>query len=169
MIITRLNWLEQVSNSIPDHASEVKSRLLDAFTNSVLDEVDAHACALVAAIASNNGELAFEISMNGPLMGTVEREAAKTAAAVAAVDSVLNFFDDLKLIQRYTSDVAVIPEGVSSVKYAMYTLTAGIVYASPATVKECYRFLTANSVYAPSIIAIAKIAAVVSSINKIAI
>ena len=56
-----MNWVEQIKNSIPDHAKDIRLNLDAVINRSGLDEVDAHACALAAAIAAGNGELAFEI------------------------------------------------------------------------------------------------------------
>jgi len=83
-----MNWVDDVKNSIPDHAKDIRLNLDSVINRSGLDEVDAHACALAAAIASSNGELAYEIQHNGPLRGTDEREAAKTAAALMGMNNV---------------------------------------------------------------------------------
>ena len=58
-----MSWVDQVKESIPDHAKDIKLNLDAVMNRSGPDEVDAHACAFAAAIAANNGDLAFEISI----------------------------------------------------------------------------------------------------------
>ena len=82
------DWVANVKESIPDHSKDIKLNLDAVINRSGLDLVDAHACALAAAIAAGNGELAFEIQMNGPLMGAEEREAAKSAASLMGQNNV---------------------------------------------------------------------------------
>ena len=80
--IQNRTWIDAVAESLPEHSSALGEQLRGSFDNlpSTLSLVDAHAVALVAAISSGNGELAFEIGMNGPLMGTEQRETAKATA-----------------------------------------------------------------------------------------
>ena len=61
-----MSWVDQVKESIPDHAKDIKLNLDAVINRSGLDEVDAHACAMAAAISAGNGELAYENGMNGP-------------------------------------------------------------------------------------------------------
>jgi hypothetical protein len=66
-------WVDVVKTSIPEHLSYLERNFEIAMTQHGLDEIDAHGCALAAALASGNAELAFEISMNGPLFGKDEQ------------------------------------------------------------------------------------------------
>ena len=61
------NWIEQVKESIPDHAKDIRLNLDSAINRSPLDPVDTHAVAYVSALAAGNGGLAFEIEHNSPL------------------------------------------------------------------------------------------------------
>jgi alkyl hydroperoxide reductase subunit D len=129
-----MSWVDQVKESIPDHAKDIKLNLDAVINRSGLDEVDAHACAMAAAISAGNGELAYEIGMNGPLMGTPEREAAKTAAALMGMNNVYYPFVDMTgdanlkglppglRMQAYATH-----GGVSKLKFEMYALCASIV------------------------------------------
>ena len=74
-----MSWVEQIKESIPDHAKDIKLNLDAVINRSGLDDVDAHACAFAAAVAAGKGDLAFEISMNGPLAGTPEGSSCRTA------------------------------------------------------------------------------------------
>jgi hypothetical protein len=68
------NWVNTLTVSLPEYANELGKQIEVAMTEQVLDDIDAHACALGAAIATGNGELAFEIAMSDTLRGTEIRE-----------------------------------------------------------------------------------------------
>ena len=169
-----MSWVEQVKESIPDHSKDIKLNLDAVMNRSGLDEVDAHACAFAAALAANNGDLAFEISMNGPLMGTDEREAAKTAAALMGMNNIYYPFVEM----TEDADLKGLPPGlrmnayanhggVSKKKFEMYALAASIVGKCHFCVKNHYDVLKKEGMTVLELQAVGKIAAVVSAINKI--
>lgn len=170
-----MNWVDQVKASIPDHAKDIKLNLDAVINRSGLDEIDAHACALAAAISAGNGELAYEISMNGPLMGTPEREAAKTAAALMGMNNVYYPFvemtsdENLKglpaglRMQAYATH-----GGVSKKKFEMYALCASIVGKCHFCVKSHYDILKNEGMTVQQLQAVGKIAAVINAVGKVA-
>lgn len=170
------NWVENVKESIPDHAKDIKLNLDSVINRSGLDTIDAHACALAAAIMAGNGELAFEIQMNGPLMGAPEREAAKTAAALMGMNNVYYPFvemtgdENLKglpaglRMQAYATN-----GGVSKKKFEMYALCASIVGKCHFCVKSHYELLKKEGMTVQELQAVGKIAAVINSIGKVAL
>lgn len=170
-----MNWVDQVKASIPDHAKDIKLNLDVVINRSGLDEIDAHACALAAAISAGNGELAYEISMNGPLMGTPEREAAKTAAALMGMNNVYYPFvemtsdENLKglpaglRMQAYATH-----GGVSKKKFEMYALCASIVGKCHFCVKSHYDILKNEGMTVQQLQAVGKIAAVINAVGKVA-
>ena len=171
-----VSWVDEVKNSIPDHAKDIKLNLDAVINRSGLEEVDAHACALAAAIMSNNGELAYEISMNGPLLGTPEREAAKTAAALMAMNNTYYPFvemtgdEQLKgLPAGLRMNAYATNGGVSKVKFEMYALAASVVGKCHFCIKSHYELLKKEGMTVQQLQAVGKIAAVVGAINKIAI
>jgi alkyl hydroperoxide reductase subunit D len=142
---------------------------------SGLDEVDAHACAFAAAVAAGNGDLAFEISMNGPLMGTDEREAAKTAASLMGMNNIYYPFVEM----TEDADLKGLPPGlrmnayanhggVSKKKFEMYALAASIVGKCHFCVKNHYDVLKKEGMTVLELQAVGKIAAVINAIGKIA-
>lgn len=170
-----MSWVDQVKESIPEHAKDIKLNLDAVMNRSGLDEVDAHACAFAAAIAANNGDLAFEISMNGPLMGTDEREAAKTAAALMGMNNVYYPFVEM----TEDSDLKGLPPGlrmnayanhggVSKKKFEMYALAASIVGKCHFCVKNHYDVLKKEGMTVTELQAVGKIAAVVAAVGKVA-
>ncbi len=169
-----MNWIEDVKNSIPDHAKDIKLNLDSVINRSGLDEVDAHACALAAAIASSNGELAYEIQHNGPLRGTQEREAAKTAAALMGMNNVYYPFVEMtgdetlkKTPPGLRMNAYATHGGVSKKKFEMYALAASIVGKCHFCVKSHYDILKNEGMTVTELQAIGKIASVVVAVSKI--
>jgi alkyl hydroperoxide reductase subunit D len=171
-----MNWIEDVKNSIPDHAKDIKLNLDSVVNRSGLDEVDAHACALAAAIASSNGELAYEIQHNGPLRGTQEREAAKTAAALMGMNNVYYPFVEMtgdetlkKTPPGLRMNAYATHGGVSKKKFEMYALAASIVGKCHFCIKSHYDILKNEGMTVTELQAVGKIAAVVTALGKVAI
>jgi alkyl hydroperoxide reductase subunit D len=171
-----MSWVDQVKESIPDHAKDIKLNLDAVINRSGLDEVDAHACAFAAAIAASNGDLAFEISMNGPLMGTDEREAAKTAAALMAMNNVWYPFVEMAADESMKGlpaglrmNAYATHGGVSKKKFEMYALAASIVGKCHFCVKSHYDILKNEGMTTQELMAVGRIAAVIAAIGKIAI
>ena len=114
--------------------------------------------------------------MNGPLMGSVEREAAKTAAALMGMNNVYYPFvemtgdENLKglpaglRMQAYATH-----GGVSKKKFEMYALCASIVGKCHFCVKSHYDILKKEGMSVQELQAVGKIAAVINAIGKIAI
>jgi len=171
-----MSWVEQVKESIPDHSKDIKLNLDSVMNRSGLDEVDAHACAFAAALAAGNGDLAFEISMNGPLLGTDEREAAKTAASLMGMNNVYYPFvemtedPDLKgLPPGLRMNAYANHGGVSKKKFEMYALAASIVGKCHFCVKNHYDVLKKEGMTVTELQAVGKIAAVVAAVGKVAL
>lgn len=171
-----MSWVDQVKESIPDHAKDIKLNLDAVMNRSGLDEVDAHACAFAAAVASGNGDLAFEISMNGPLAGTDEREAAKTAAALMGMNNVYYPFVEM----TEDSDLKGLPPGlrmnayanhggVSKKKFEMYALAASIIGKCQFCIKNHYDLLKKEGMTVTELQMVGKIAAVINAVGKVAI
>lgn len=171
-----MSWVDAVKNGIPDYAKDIKLNLDSVINRSGLDEVDAHACALAASIMSGNGELTYEIQMNGPLAGQPEREAAMTAAALMGMNNVYYPFVDMTedpnlkglpaglRMQAYATH-----GGVSKKKFEMYALCASIVGKCNHCVKSHYDILRGEGMTVQELQAVGKIAAVINSIGKIAL
>ena len=171
-----MSWVDQVKESIPDHAKDIKINLDAVINRSGLDDVDAHACAFAAAVAAGNGDLAFEISMNGPLAGTPEREAAKTAAALMGMNNVYYPFvemtedPDLKgLPPGLRMNAYANHGGVSKKKFEMYALAASIVGKCQFCIKNHYDLLKKEGMTVTELQMVGKIAAVINAVGKVAI
>ena len=166
-----------MKDSIPDHSNNIKLNLDVVITNSGLDPVDTHACALASALIAGNGGLAFEIEHNSPLFfAEAEREAAKAAASLAGMITIWDSFSSLTSdsLSLMTGDIASSElhmdnySGVSNKKFQMYLLAACTVCQSSA-LKHYYNSLKADGMSVQELMAIGRIAAVVTAIGKIAI
>ncbi len=171
-----MSWVEQIKESIPDHAKDIKLNLDSVMKRSGLDEVDAHACAFAAAIAAKNGDLAFEISMNGPLMGTPEREAAKTAAALMGMNNTYYPFVEMtgdtelkNMPAGLRMNAYATYGGVSKKKFEMYALAASIVGKCHFCVKSHYELLKKEGMTVQELQMVGKIASVIAAIGSVAI
>ena len=169
------DWVSNVKESIPDHSKDIKLNLDAVINRSGLDLVDAHACALAAAIASGNGELAFEIQMNGPLMGAVESEAAKTAASLMGQNNIWYPFVEMAgdegmkgLPAGLRMNAYATHGGVSKKKFEMYSLAASIVGKCHFCVKAHYDTLKKEGMTIQELMSVGRIAAVVTAIGKVA-
>jgi alkyl hydroperoxide reductase subunit D len=170
-----MNWVENLKNSIPDHAKDIKLNLDAVINRSGLDEVDAHACALAAAIAAGNGELVYEIQHNSVLVGTDERVAAMTAAALMGMNNIYYPFTEMtgdenlrKLPPGLRMNAYANHGGVSKKKFEMYALCASIVGKCHFCVKSHYDILKNEGMTVQQLQAVGKIAAVIHAVGKVA-
>jgi alkylhydroperoxidase family enzyme len=164
-------WVDVVKTSIPEHLSHLERNFEIVMTQHGLDEIDAHGCALAAAIASGNGELAFEISMNGPLFGKDERELVAQSVVSMSIDNVYLEYLDAVDIADYNSPGSHSLEIFEPIttdetgKAAMYAFAAAIVLKHSRSF-ALVELLKDRKFTREQIQDIANIAAVVSSINK---
>lgn len=168
----RIGWVEMISGSIPAHCEDIKLNLQSAFSNDIpIDQVDAYACALATSIAVTNGELAFEIEMDEVLLGKAEREAAKTAAALASLMAAhLDACDSFDgPVTEFTLEEWKKTTEVDETKVGMYVYAAAVALRSKPLIMEYKYLLQAAGLTNEQLHAIIKIAAVTATINKIAI
>ncbi len=170
-----MNWIEQVKQSIPDHSKDIRLNLDSVINRSPLDEVDTHAIAYVAALASGNGPLAYEIEHNGPLFESqVEREAAKTAASLMAQNNVWYPYTEMcgddtlkKLPLGLRMNAYASHGGTSKVKFEMYSLAASIIGKCHFCVRAHYDTLKGEGLTTQQLHHVGKIAAVIAAVGKI--
>ena len=168
------DWVSSVKESIPDHSKDIKLNLDAVINRSGLDPIDAHACALASAISAGNGELAFEIQMNGPLMGAPEREAAMTAASLMGQNNIWYPFvemagdEDLKTqgaqlrMNAYATN-----GGVDKRRFEMYALAASIVGKCHFCVKSHFDLLRKEGMSTTQLRDVGRIAAVINAASQV--
>lgn len=171
-----MNWIDQVKESIPDHSKDIKLNLDNVINRSPLDEVDTHAVALVSALASGNGELAYAIMTSGELDNfTAEMEAAKTAASLMGMNNIWYPFvemcndSELKgLPAGLRMNAYMTHAGVSKKKFELYALVASIIGKCHFCVKNHYDVLRKEGMTVQELQHAGKIASIINAIGKIA-
>lgn len=171
------DWMQSVKDSIPDHSKDIKLNLESVIKRSPLSELDTHAVAYVAALASGNGGLAFEIEHNSILFNDeIVREAAKTAASLMGMNNIyypfVEMIGDTELknqpaglrMQAYANH-----GGVSKKQFEMYALAASIVGKCHFCVKNHYDVLKAEGMSVQELQHVGKITSVINAIGKIAL
>ena len=165
-----MNWLTMVGGTVPKYAEDIATNLAEALsTDNGLTEIDSHACALAAAVATGNGGLGFEISMNGPLFKTNAREAAKRAAVLFAYKDTLHTFDSCFEWPGVASNVNFSDTGVTETQYTMYEFAAAVALKNKVFITERMKNLSSMGVSHSQILAIARIAAVIATFTKIVV
>jgi len=170
------NWVENVKNSIPDHSKDIKLNLDAVINRSPLSVEDTHAVALVAALASGNGSLAFAIMNSGELENfQAEIEAAKTAASLMGMNNIWYPFvemcndPELKgLPAGLRMNAYATHGGVSKKKFELYALVASAIGKCHFCVKNHYDVLRKEGMTVQELHHAGKIAAVINAIGKIA-
>lgn len=170
------NWVEIIKDSIPDHSKDIKLNLDSVINRSPLSVEDTHACALVAALAAGNGELAYVIMTSGELDNFIaEMEAAKTAASLMAMNNAwypyveMTGDPELKgLPAGLRMNAYATHAGVSKKKFELYALVASIIGKCHFCVKNHYDVLRKEGTTVQELHQAGKIAAVINAIGKIA-
>ena len=170
------SWVEIIKDSIPDHSKDIKLNLDSVINRSLLTPEDTHACALTAALAAGNGELAYAIMTSGELDNfTAEMEAAKTAASLMGMNNVWYPFvemcgdSELKgLPAGLRMNAYATHAGVSKQKFELYALVASAIGKCHFCVKNHYDVLRKEGMTAQQLHHAGKIAAVINAIGKVA-
>lgn len=171
-----MSWVDGVKESIPDWSKDIKLNLDTVMNRSPLDQVDTHAVALAAALASGNGPLALQIQIDEVLSNAVaESDAAKTAASLMGMNNVWYPFVEMTgdpelkgLPAGLRMNAYANHGGVSKKKFEMYALAASIVGKCHFCVKNHYDILKKEGMTVTELQHVGKIAAVITAIGKIA-
>lgn len=169
------DWIQSVSESIPDHSTDIKESLEFVMKQSPLTPVDTHAIAYVAALTSSNGGLAFEIEHNGPLFTDDKvREAAKSAASLMGmINTWYSFVESIDVQTEVSSKLTMkafgTSGGVTEKQFEMYALAASIVANSAFCIQKHYDNLFKLGMSHSELQHVARVASVVNAIGKIAL
>ena len=119
------NWVTAVTMSLPDYASQLGERLQAVMKDNSLSTVEAHSCALAAALAVGYGELALEISMSSELRGNDVREEVAASVLDMTINNVSwGCFTDLDIkITPYNLAVAMVLKDELSIDVVKSGLT----------------------------------------------
>ena len=142
------NWVTAVTISLPDYASQMGNRLESVMADNSLSIVEAHSCALAAALAVGYGELALEISMSNELRGNDIRE----EVAAAVIDMTFsNISGDLL---------------ITDLKITPYALAVAMVLKDELSIEVIRSGLTEFGYTNEQLKDIAKIAGLIPAIGK---
>ena len=165
------SWVDSVKLSLPEHAKFLETSLDIAMNQHSLTEIDAHCCALAAAISAGNGELAFEISVNGPLFGTDVREQVTQNVMSISLDRVYAEYIEATFKAGVSNPPYKLAKLDSEIETngALYALAAALVLGNSRLSFLLVELLKDNGYTAEQIQDVAHIAMVVSTINKVII
>lgn len=164
------DWVKTLSMSLSDYADILGKNIESVMTDHTLENEIAHACALAAALADGNGELAFEISMSDFLFGNDIREAVAKAVIFESMNaryisyarSATNVDNEGFNTTDFTNFGGSSPE-----KFLLFCLVAAIVNQSEGSVRNKIRLLKHYNVSQEHIQYAARIASVIPAISKV--
>ena len=169
----KLDWIDQLKESIPDYAKDTKLNLDAVLKRSTLDQEEAVLCALAAAFATGNGKL---VSWLQTVIGAegVDYNPALTAASIMAQNNVwypyVEMADDEQLkglpAQLRMNAIAT-HGGTTKARFESYSLAASIVGKCHFCVKAHYDTLKKEGYTVEQLRDIGRIAAVMNSVAKV--
>ena len=169
----KLDWIDQLKESIPDYAKDTKLNLDAVLKRSTLDQEEAVLCALAAAFATGNGKL---VSWLQTIIGAegVDYNPALTAASIMAQNNVwypyVEMADDeqLKGLPAQLRMNAIASHGgTTKARFEAYSLAASIVGKCHFCVKAHYETLKKEGYTVEQLRDIGRIAAVITSVAKV--
>jgi len=167
-----MSWVDQLKESLPDYAKDVRLNLDSVIKRSSINEELASACALAAAFATGNGKLVSFIQSN--IADEKERDAALAAASIMAMTNVwypyVEMVDDenLKgLPAQIRMNTIASHGGTTKERFEAYSLAASIVGKCHFCVKAHYDGLKQMGYTVEQLRDIGRIASVVNSVAKV--
>lgn len=169
----KLDWIDQLKDSIPDYAKDTKLNLDAVLKRSTLDQEEAVLCALSAAFATGNGKL---VGWLQTIIGAegVDYNPALTAASIMAQNNVWYPYvemaedDQLKGLPAQLRMNAIASHGgTTKARFEAYSLAASIVGKCHFCVKAHYDTLKKEGYSVEQLRDIGRIAAVMNSVAKV--
>ena len=167
-----MSWVDQLKESLPDYAKDVRLNLDSVIKRSSISEDLASACALAAAFATGNGKLVSFIQSN--IVDEKERDAALSAASIMAMTNTwypyVEMVDDenLKgLPAQIRMNTIASHGGTTKANFEAFSLAASIVGKCHFCVKAHYDTLKAEGYTVEQLRDIGRIASVMNSVAKV--
>lgn len=168
-----MRWVEQLQESIPEYAKDIKLNLDAVINRSTIDAEHATFLAVAAAFATGNSKLLTFIVSNSP-DDEVEKNAALTAGSIMAQNNVwypfLEMADDsnLKGLPAQLRMNAISSHGgTTKAKFEAYSLVASIIGKCHFCVKAHYETLKEEGYTVEQLRDIGRIAATINALSKI--
>lgn len=167
------DWISSFKLSTSEYADELVKNVESAMSDHVLDTVDAHACALAAALAAGNGGLAFEISMDKVLFGNDIRESVAKAVIFESVNANYAAYARASTSERilvethgFHTDDFTTSGGTTKEQFTLFCFVASVVNQSDATIRNNINLLMNYGVPQGKIQSAARIASMIPAIGK---
>lgn len=167
-----MSWVDQLKESLPDYAKDVRLNLDSVIKRSSINEELASACALAAAFATGNGKLVSFIQSN--IADEKERDAALAAASIMAMTNIwypyVEMVDDenLKgLPAQIRMNTIASHGGTTKANFEAFSLAASIVGKCHFCVKAHYEGLKKMGYSVEQLRDIGRIASVINSVARV--
>jgi alkyl hydroperoxide reductase subunit D len=167
-----MSWVDQLKDSLPEYAKDIKLNLDAVINRSTVDPDHALYISIAAAFATGNGKLLAFITANAT--DEVEKNAALTAGAIMAQNNVwypfIEMADDtnLKGLPAQLRMNAISSHGgTTKGKFEAYSLASSIVGKCHFCVKAHYETLKGEGYSIEQLRDIGRIAATVNALSKI--
>jgi alkyl hydroperoxide reductase subunit D len=167
-----MTWVEQLKESIPDYAKDIKLNLDAVINRSTIDPDDATYIAIAAAFATGNAKLLSFIVASAT--NEVEKNAALSAGSIMAQNNVwypfIEMADDANLKglpAQLRMNVISSHGGTTKAKFEAYSLASSIIGKCHFCVKAHYETLKQEGYSVEQLRDIGRISATVNALSKI--
>ena len=169
-----MSWIDQIKEALPDYAKDTRLNLDAVISRSTLSEEEATACALAAAIATGNRNIAVVIGDS--IENETEKNAAKAAAVLMAQNNMWYPYVEMTgdaslkgLPAQLRMNVISTHGGTTKGRFEAYSLAASIIGKCHFCVKAHYDALKKEGYTVEQLRDIGRIAAVINSVSKVII
>lgn len=164
-------WVDQIKDSIPDYAKDIRLNLDAVINRNTLDQVTTNGVALAAAVASGNSKL---VELIQATLLEEDRNAALSAAAVMAMTNVWYPYVEMTgdvalkgLPPQLRMNVIMTHGGTTKKNFEAYSLAASIVGKCHFCVKAHYDTLKKEGLTVEQLRDIGRIAATIAAVAKV--
>jgi len=167
-----MSWVDQLKDSLPEYAKDIKLNLDAVVNRSTIDPDQVTYLAIAAAFATGNGKLLAFIAAGAT--DEVEKNAALTAGALMAQNNVwypyVEMADDSALSglpAQLRMNAIASHGGTTKAKFEAYSLASSIIGKCHFCVKAHYETLKQEGYTVEQLRDIGRIAATVNALSKI--
>ena len=167
-----MTWVEQLKESIPDYAKDIKLNLDAVINRSTIDPDDATYIAIASAFATGNAKLLSFIVASAT--DEVEKNAALSAGSIMAQNNVwypyIEMADDANLKglpAQLRMNAITSHGGTTKGKFEAYSLASSIIGKCHFCVKAHYETLKQEGYSVEQLRDIGRIASTINALSKI--
>jgi alkyl hydroperoxide reductase subunit D len=167
-----MNWVDQLKDSLPEYAKDIKLNLDAVINRSSFDAEYASALALSAAVQTGNGKLVNFIASG--IADETEKNAAMTAGSLMAQNNVwypyLEMLDDANvkgLPAQLRMNAIATHGGTSKDKFEAYALIASIIGKCHFCIRGHAETLKAEGYTSEQLRDLGRIASVINALSKV--